>query len=526
MIRRIKETAGFVMPMVLAVIVAMTIIFAAVAQLVTSNISLVSNNIKSQKALNIAEAGINYYLWHLSHNATDFRDGKTTPASPDPQLGYGPYVHNYVDDNTDVTGTYTLWISPQGNGSSIMKVRSIGKVSGTNFTRTVEAQIGAPSFASYAVVSDNALWFGANEQANGPVHSNQGVRMDGQSTGEVSSARATYTPSVGVGGDGSSHPGVWCSPSVVTPINCNTRPKDTWIYPTTSIDYNQVSNSLCTMKKVAFGADPATVTLAGQANACSQTPSTRTASYLPQRSNSGSFASNRGYMIQLNNNGTYDVWQVNGENDTQTPYTSALNLQSVATGVAIPSTGTIFVEDNVWIRTNPTFTGRVTIGAGRLASASTGEINIIDNLLYSTKNGTTAIGLVSEGNINVSPYAAPTSGSFTLEINAAVLAQTGFVVYPSTYHTNSAVCSRGWVNPNQLLKFYGSVATRTTWTWSWLQGTSSCGDAVNDGTGQYISGFLHNITEYDYNLLYNAPPNFPLTSTYNILSWREVLTKP
>jgi Tfp pilus assembly protein PilX len=253
MIRRIKETAGFVMPMVLAVIVAMTIIFAAVAQLVTSNISLVSNNIKSQKALNIAEAGINYYLWHLSHNATDFRDGKTTPASPDPQLGYGPYVHNYVDDNTDVTGTYTLWISPQGNGSSIMKVRSIGKVSGTNFTRTVEAQIGAPSFASYAVVSDNALWFGANEQANGPVHSNQGVRMDGQSTGEVSSARATYTPSVSVGGDGSSHPGVWCSPSVVTPINCNTRPKDTWIYPTTSIDYNQVSNSLCTMKKVAFG---------------------------------------------------------------------------------------------------------------------------------------------------------------------------------------------------------------------------------------------------------------------------------
>jgi hypothetical protein len=275
-----------------------------------------------------------------------------------------------------------------------------------------------------------------------------------------------------------------------------------------------------------LAADPATVTLAGQANACSQTPSTRTASYLPQRSNSGSFASNRGYMIQLNNNGTYDVWQVNGENDTQTPYTSALNLQSVATGVAIPSTGTIFVEDNVWIRTNPTFTGRVTIGAGRLASASTGEINIIDNLLYSTKNGTTAIGLVSEGNINVSPYAAPTSGSFTLEINAAVLAQTGFVVYPSTYHTNSAVCSRGWVNPNQLLKFYGSVATRTTWTWSWLQGTSSCGDAVNDGTGQYISGFLHNITEYDYNLLYNAPPNFPLTSTYNILSWREVLTKP
>jgi hypothetical protein len=199
----------------------------------------------------------------------------------------------------------------------------------------------------------------------------------------------------------------------------------------------------------------------------------------------------------------------------------------LATGVAIPASGVIFAEDNVWVRTNPTYAGRVTIGSGRLASATaTTEIGIVDDLLYTTKNGTTSIGLVSEGNINISPYAAPTTGAFTLEINGALLAQTGRVLYPGEYKTNSAVCSRGWVNPNQNLYFYGSVSVRTTWTWSWYQGGSSCGDAVNDGTGQYISGFLYNTTEYDENLMYNAPPNFPLTSTHSILSWREVLTKP
>ena len=106
----------------------------------------INRNNTSQKAFNISEAGIKYYLWHLSHNNTDYKDGKTTLATPDPNLGYGPYVHNYTDNNAAVTGTYTLWIKPQGVGSTIVTVRSIGKVNGGSITRTIEAQVGAPSF--------------------------------------------------------------------------------------------------------------------------------------------------------------------------------------------------------------------------------------------------------------------------------------------------------------------------------------------------------------------------------------------
>lgn len=516
---------GFTTPLLISIIVAMLIISAAAVQLLDSNFFLVSNNIASQKAFNIAEAGVNYYLWHLSHNATDYKDGQSTPTTPDPQLGYGPYVHSYIDDNAINQGTFTLWIQPQSVGSTIVKIRSIGKVAGTNTIRTIDAQIGAPSFASYGVVADGALWFGNTETATGPIHSNVGIRMDGASTSDVTSANATYVPPFSLGGDGASHPGVWCNPSVTSPVNCNARSKSDWRYPVPSVDFNLVTSSLCNMKKTAFAADPATSSLANLANACSQTPNTRTAAYLPQRSTSGSFNIARGYLIQLNNNGTYNLSYVNGETDTQTPYTSALSLQSVANNIALPNSGIIFTEDNVWVRTNPSFQGRVTIGAGRLATSSSANIVIADDVVYTTKNGSDALGLVAENDVLIAPYAPPATGSFTFEVDAAVIAQSGDSQYPGTYRSSTSRCTRGWVNSNQQMVFYGSVATRQIWTWTWLRG-SACGDAVFDPANGYISGIEHNNTQYDYNLLYAPPPGFPITSTYNILSWREVLTRP
>jgi Tfp pilus assembly protein PilX len=523
--KRTKQQ-GFILPSVLGFIVVITIIFMAVVELVGSNIVLVNSNIQSQKAFNIAEAGVNYYLWHLSHNGTDYKDGQSTPVTPDPTLGYGPYTHNYIDDNAKVAGTFTLWIKPQAN-STIVDIRSIGQVANTTVKRTVDAKIGAPSFASYAVVSDTALWFGNTESANGPVHSNQGVRMDGASTSDVTSTNATYTPPSNLGGDGSSKPGVWCHPSVTAPVNCNTRNKSDWRYPVPNIDFNVVDSSLCTMKKVAFQSDPSTTSIANQANACSQTPNTRTAAYLPQRSSSGSFTTNRGYLIELNTNGTYNLFQVNGENDRNTPYTSALTRVSVANNITIPSAGVIFVEDNVWVRSNPTFHGRVTIAAGRLASSSQNtEVTIADDLLYSTKDGSDVIGLVAENSVTIAPYAPPSSGAFNFEINAAMIARSGPVNYPDEYRSANNICTRGWVDSNQTFTFYGSVATRQPWTWTWLW-SNACGDNVYDPSSGYrISGILHNTTQYDYNLLYNPPPSWPSTSSYNVLSWREVLTGP
>jgi Tfp pilus assembly protein PilX len=514
-------------PALLSVIIAFSIMGTAIVEVTLTNFTVVGNVVKSQQAFNIAEAGLNYYMWHLNHNATDYKDGQSTPATPDPTLGYGPYTHDYIDTNGVNEGTYTLWINPAGNGSTVVTVRSIGQAAGTNITRTVQAQIGSPSFASYAVASDSALWFGNDETADGPIDSNQGVRMDGPNDSTVSSANASYVPSTQLGGDGSSHPGVWCNTSVTSPVNCNTRSKSAWIYPVPQIDFNQVSTSLCTMKKVAFAANSATASLATQANACTQVPTTRTSSYLPERSST--YSSGRGYLILLNTDGTYNLYDVNAENDQLTPYTSALTLQSVASNITIPSSGVIFAEDNVWVLSNPTYHGRVTVAAGRLASTNSStyaNVNIAGPLLYSTKNGTDAIGLVAQNSVILSPYAPPSSGAFNFEVDGALLAENGEVWYPDPYASNGNRCTRGWTSSNQQFLFYGSVATRQTWTWNWLNGSSPCGDAAFDATNGYVSGIENTTTQYDYNLEYAPPPSYPLTSGYNILSWREVLTRP
>ena len=152
----------------LAMIVVMTIVVAALASMIAVNISNARSQELSQRAFNIAEAGANYYLWHLSHNPGDFKDGLATPSTPDPQLGYGPYTHDYYDTSGRKTGTYTLWIKPQSNGSTIATVRVIGKAQSTSgsSTRTVEVKIGAPSYASYGLLADNEVWFGSTESAS------------------------------------------------------------------------------------------------------------------------------------------------------------------------------------------------------------------------------------------------------------------------------------------------------------------------------------------------------------------------
>lgn len=516
---------GFILPAIIIFIATAGIISTAVLTVIMNNFFVVGNTIQSQRSFNISEAGINYYLWHLAHNSTDYKDGTNAPTTPDPELGYGPYVHDYVGSDATVQGTFTLWVKPQGEGSTVVTVRSIGKAKNSSISRTIDAQIGATSFASYGLVSDVEFWFGESEAANGPVFSNQGVHMDGPNSDTVGSANATYVPSPSYGGNGStSQPGVWCNSAITSP-DCDTRDKSNWLYPQPSVDFNQVAASLCNMKKVAFADDAATISLATQSNACSQVPTTRTAAYIPRYSTT--FSTTRGYLIELNTAGTYNLYRVNGENDRLTPYTSALTLQSVATSIDLPSSGVIFVEDNVWVRTNPTFDGRVTIASGRLASSSqTTDINIADDILYSTKDGSDAIGLVAEGNIIVAPYAPPATGSFSFEIDAAALSQSGSVAYPSRYKTSSSRCTRGWTSPNQTFTFYGSVATRQYWTWNILWG-GSCGDNAYDSSlSAYVSGVARTSTNYDYNLLYAPPPSYPVTGSYNILSWREVLTKP
>ncbi len=176
----IKQSSdGFIIPALLVVILIFSTLVIGLSDVISNTLGDATRTQARQMSLNVAEAGVNYYLWHMSHNNGDLKDGKTTPASADPVLGYGPYEHTYTDANGVDRGNFTLYIKPGENGSNVVTVRSIGQSGNIfNTSRTVEAKIGAPSFSTYAVVGNSQLWFGYSEVADGPVHSYVGVNMD------------------------------------------------------------------------------------------------------------------------------------------------------------------------------------------------------------------------------------------------------------------------------------------------------------------------------------------------------------
>src|SRR3989344_5130225 len=137
-----------------------------------------------ERTLQIAEAGIDYYRWHLAHSPTDFQDGTGGP---------GPYVHDFRDKDGNVIGQFSLNITPPPLGSSLVVVESTGNLNADMpVLRKIAAQLAKPSIAKYAVVANDFMRFGEGTEVFGPIHSNQGIRFDGLAHNVVSSAVASY----------------------------------------------------------------------------------------------------------------------------------------------------------------------------------------------------------------------------------------------------------------------------------------------------------------------------------------------
>ena len=106
-----QKSEGFIIAWVISLMVALGIIITAALSVIYLNLGNAVRNNSSQLAFNIADAGINYYLWHLNHDSSDFKDGNSsaTLISSGKYNGYyGPFTHAYKDDNSKIVGNYTL----------------------------------------------------------------------------------------------------------------------------------------------------------------------------------------------------------------------------------------------------------------------------------------------------------------------------------------------------------------------------------------------------------------------------------
>src|SRR5262245_52527835 len=117
-----------------------TLVFAAIAvigittlsQWALSTSKALRQTLGREQAVQVAEAGIDYYRWHLAHDADDYQDG--TGAA-------GPYVHEFEDKDGNALGRFTLTVTAPPLGSTLTTVRSVGESYSTpGVTRTVEVR--------------------------------------------------------------------------------------------------------------------------------------------------------------------------------------------------------------------------------------------------------------------------------------------------------------------------------------------------------------------------------------------------
>ncbi|OGG04944.1 hypothetical protein A2Z33_06645 [Candidatus Gottesmanbacteria bacterium RBG_16_52_11] len=420
-----------------------------------------------EKALSIAESGIDYYRWHLAHNPTDYTDGTGQP---------GPYLHEVTEPSGHADGTFSLEITPPASGSGIITIESAGWTNDrSDIKRTVRVKLGTPSIAKFAFLNNANMWFGQKTTISGKIFSNGGIRMDGTHDSSVQSARETYTCGQETGCDPpESKPGIWGEGG----------PQELWEFPVTSVDFEGINLDYSVMKNSAENGGL----------------------YLPA---SGSF----GYHIVFDANGTYTVMTVTAadsergwsvENGCETLY-QVIDEETPVGTYTISTKPIIFAEDHLWVE--GTVNGKVTVVAARFPlDLNDMNIWINNNIVYVAKDGSHNLGLIAQNNIYI-PLDVPE----ILEIDAALLAHENKVLRHDYKHKD---CKNAPGAVRQKLIFYGALISNQRSYWNYGGGSAGFGSDP-------VSGFSQREFTYDPYLYYSPPPYFPLQGGIEIISWEE-----
>lgn len=470
--KKFKNHSGYLLIQVLVYGSIGVIIIGGLVGWSNSNLKLTNKVIIQEKAFQIAEAGIDYYRWHLAHAPTDYQDGTGQP---------GPYIHNFYNKNGEVIGNFSLIITPPPIGSTLVVVKSTGSANDDlNVKRTIEAKFAIPSLAKYAFVANSKMRFGEGTEIFGPVHSNDGIRFDGIVHNLITSAKATYKDPDDPTGDPEEF-GVHTHrprdpfPLVTPPNNTNVFVAGRQ-FPVPVIDFNGFTADLANIKNDAQTAG---------------------------RYFAGSGA--LGYHLVLKTNDTFDLYKVTSVNSP--PYgcsssqsgwgTWTIRQETFLANYSFPSNGLIFVSDHVWVD-GKIDGSRLTIASGIFPESVNTNTNIIVNrdLTYTNYDGRDVLSLIAQNNFNVG-----LGSENDLQIDGAVIAKNGRV----GRHYYNSNCGSNY--KRYQLTLFGMIASNQRY-----------GFAYTDGTGYEIRNI-----NYDGNLLYGPPPSFPLTSDqYQILSWREI----
>lgn len=438
----------------------MIFVMGAIISLLVVQHRSVQRSVSSEKSVQIAEAGANYYRWLLAH---------------DPE-NYAGADEDYYNASGDNIGHYTISVEPPSNGSTIVTITATGWTHEfPDLQRTIRVRYGQPSYAEYAFLTNSNVWFGDTEEVHGRLHSNGGIRMDGSADSLTTSLKQTYICGPEHDCANEEKPGIWGTgqdPAL-------------WTFPIADgIDFDAITLDFEAMETAA---DEAGVLL----------------------ENTGG----QGVHLVFNSNDTFTAYRVTslqsnvwGHDGTNWTYESNdIRNEVTINGYVnhpLPSNGIIFVDAQTWV--SGQVSGRVTVAAAHIPEADGIYRDIIihnDLTYYPDRASGAVLGLMAQQDILV-PLYAPAD----LVVDAALLAQNGHVLryyYPASYYPADAVKTR--------LETYGTLITNGLWTWSWVNSSATI-----------VSGYQITSTNYDPNLYYAPPPYFPTQDDYTFISWEEI----
>jgi hypothetical protein len=463
-----KNNRGSATPAILVITTSFIIIIYGLLFLLGLQMDAANRQTASEKALNIAEAGIDYYRWHLAHDPEDFQDATGNP---------GPYVHEYRDPQGSVAGSYSLEITSPSDGSSIVTIRSTGWTKDhTKVKRTIKAQYGIPSMAEFSFLSNASTWYGVGATVNGKIHSNNGIRMDGTNKSTVTSAQPDYMCGSETGCEPPKNkPGVWGSGG----------DRGLWQFPVPIVDFDSISFDFSGLRDSAK----------------------ERGLYLES-------SKKMGYHILFLSDGTFRVNKVistspldaysvpgqglgeMGKGGCRASY-QLISSESFVGTYNVSDNPMIFAEDNLWVE--GTVKGRTTVAAVQFPITSSYAVIWIPNSIkYTVYDGSDSLGLIAQSNIYFTRDIPD-----TFEVDAILMAQKGTVMR----HGYFDWCGGTTGAVKQKLTIVGSLISYFKSYW-------------NFGTGPQ-SGFRERFINYDTHVLYNPPPFFPTSGQYEFISWTE-----
>ena len=425
-----------------------------------------------EKAFDIAEAGLSYYKWRLSHYPNDLQDGTGVP---------GPYVHKYFDPEGDEIGTFSLDVdgNKQCGSTRSIDITSTGwSKADPTLTRTISAKYARPSVSTYSYIIDSNVWAGSDRNIKGRYHSNKGIRMDGTNQSLVTSSKTDWTCTSGFG----------CSPDQTVDGVFGSGPNsDKWSFPVPQIDFNGISADLADMK-------------------------TRAQSYGLYLDSTSPY----GYHLVFKSDGNVDVFRVVAVSPTNAwiynpetgRYEETAVYDTITTEVPIQtytpssSCALIFAEDRLWI--DGVVSGKITVAAADVANPNNAVDIILNwNIDYANPTGTTdGLTAISERDVLI-PLRSPEN----MTLRGIFIAQTGRF-------------GRHYYNPIT----YPNDSKQNTLTVSGTIVSSKRGGTKWPGCSpdNFCSGYKTRVSSYDSTQEITPPPLTPYTSAdFKFVQWKE-----